>query len=144
MTTKHIAFGIILIIGIGLSIFLLLGLLPEDMGRLQEGATKGGDFLPDEKEGWLPHSFGESEIIPADLTQITFFEGEGVTADPDWSPDGTQIVFGRHDENKRELYIVNSDGTGLTKIGPDDVFDPSWSPVDNRILCYGGEIVNYM
>ena len=74
-----------------------------------------------------------------DITQITFFEGEGVVADPDWSPDGTQIVFGRHVGNERGLYIINSDGTGLTKIGPDDVFDPSWSPVNNRILCYGGE-----
>ncbi|MEA3430046.1 MAG: hypothetical protein U9R08_02135 [Nanoarchaeota archaeon] len=85
----------------------------------------------------------ESEIIPDDLTQITFFEGEGVTADPDFSPDGSQIAFCRVTENgRRGLYIVNSDGTGLTEIGPDDVFDPSWSPVDNRILCYGGENSN--
>ena len=37
---------------------------------------------------------GDEGIIPADLTQITFFtEEEGRAVDPDWSPDGTQIVF---------------------------------------------------
>ena len=78
-------------------------------------------------------------IMPADLTQITFFEGEGINSafDPDWSPDGTQIVFGK----EGELYIINSDGTGLTKIGPSsssyNIYNPSWSPVDNKISCTG-------
>jgi len=79
---------------------------------------------------------GDGAIMPADLTQITFFEGEGMTADPDWSPDGTQIVFGK----EGELYIINSDGTGLTKIGSsgyDNIYNPSWSPVDNKISCTG-------
>jgi len=37
--------------------------------------------------------------------------------------------------------MINSDGTGLTKIGPwgyDHLFNPSWSPVSNKIVGHGG------
>ena len=85
----------------------------------------------------------EAILGPDDMTQITSFKGEGLVADPDFSPDGSQIIFSRltkegEDKNGR-LYIVNSDGTGLTKIGHEYLYDASWSPVDNRILCYGGK-----
>jgi len=87
------------------------------------------------------------KIEPSDLTQITFFEGVGVNRafDPDWSPDGSQIVFGRHvggRDDEGGLYIINSDGTGLFKIGSpgyDDIYNPSWNPVNNKILCTGGK-----
>jgi Tol biopolymer transport system component len=117
---------------LGILILIILGVVFVSGCVQQEGDGADGQ-----------NGNGDDVIMPADLTQITFFEGEGMTADPDWSPDGTQIVFGRQTgtdpEDERGLYIINSDGTGLTEIGPEDVFDPSWSPVDNRILCYGGE-----
>ena len=83
----------------------------------------------------IPESELQEETIePPDLTQITFFkEAEGKAVDPDFSPDGSQIVFclmeGSLDNS--ELYLVNADGTGLTKI--DLGFDPSWSPVEDKI-----------
>jgi Tol biopolymer transport system component len=79
-------------------------------------------------------------IKEEDITQITSFTGRSFgTYDSDWNPDGTQIVFGRAGDigDEQGLYIINSDGTGLTKIGDDVLYDPSWSPVDNRILCTG-------
>ena len=87
------------------------------------------------------------EIKPSDITQITFFKGVGVNRafDPDFSPDGSQIVFGRHvgrEDDEGGLYIINSDGTGLFKIGSsgyDDIYNPSWNPINNKILCTGGE-----
>ena len=78
---------------------------------------------------------GDGGIIPADLTQLTSFtEQEGKAVDPDFSPDGSQIVFclmgGSSDDS--ELYLINADGTtGLTEIGLG--FDPSWSPVEDKI-----------
>lgn len=68
---------------------------------------------------------------PADLTQLTFLYH---ASDPDWSPDGSQIAFEGRDDEEAEpgLYLINADGTGLIKIGPEH--NPSWSPVDNRIL----------
>lgn len=61
---------------------------------------------------------------------------------PDWSPDGSRIVFiSPCDSNtnyypKSTLYIINADGSGIlplpTETGGD--FDPRWSPDGNRIL----------
>lgn len=85
----------------------------------------------------LPGEGGSSREIkceirkPADLAQLTFFYH---ASDPDWSPDGKKVVFeGKAEEGEETgLYLINVNGTGLTRIGSDH--NPSWSPVDNRIL----------
>jgi Tol biopolymer transport system component len=74
------------------------------------------------------------------LTRITN-AGEMADIPIDYSPDGTQIVFGRVDPNdhhcttRSALYVVNVDGTGLHRITPwgfcDD--DGSWSPNGSEI-----------
>jgi len=71
---------------------------------------------------------------PADLTQLTFLDH---ASDPDWSPEGSQIVFEGREGEEIGLYLINADGTGLTKIGPGH--NPSWSPVDNRIIYRGDD-----
>jgi Tol biopolymer transport system component len=67
------------------------------------------------------------------LTQITSNPG-GDDVPIDYSPDGTQIVFGRCTTTSA-LYVVNVDGTGLHQITPggfcDD--DGSWSPDGTEI-----------
>src|SRR5262249_45948209 len=60
----------------------------------------------------------------------------------DYSPEGTQIVFGRVDtqnhqcDKRSALYVVNVDGSGLRRITPwgfcDD--DGSWSPNGKKIV----------
>lgn len=60
--------------------------------------------------------------------QITFLDN---TIDPDWSPDGSQIVFCLMEGTTKTLYSVNADGSGLKEIGPG--FDPSWSPLEDKI-----------
>jgi Tol biopolymer transport system component len=77
------------------------------------------------------------------LQQITDIPGGA--CQPDWSPDGLQIVFispcqalqndspGNYKDAR--LYIINFDGTGLTEIPSiqNGNFDPVWSPDGNRI-----------
>ncbi len=97
------------------------------------------DGYPIPKEGLEAEA-----IFSADnIVQVTSFTGEGLSADPDFSPDGRQIAFSRltktGEDKNGNMYIINIDGTGLTKIGHEYLYDPSWSPIDNRILCYGGE-----
>jgi len=90
---------------------------------------------PPEEEG-ADGQNGDGAVMPADLTQLTFFEEEGRAVDPDWSSDGSQIVFCLIKESleNAELYLINADGTGLTEIGLG--VDPSWNPVEDKIT-YG-------
>ena len=107
--------------------------IPEEQIGEQTVLPRGGEEEEEEKEK------EEAPIVPTP-TQITFLEI--LAADPDWSPDGGQIVFLglEKDFMKGGLYIINSDGTEPTKIGPwerDHLFNPSWSPVGNKVVAYG-------
>ena len=74
-----------------------------------------------------------------DLKQLTSNPG-GDDSPGDFSPDGTQLVFVRKDQNEvpMGIFVVNVDGTGLQRITPTgmilDGFPGSWSPSGNQIL----------
>ena len=60
---------------------------------------------------------------------------------PDWSPDGMQLVFispcKKNEDQYRSvgMFIINADGTGLTPLpsAPGGDFDPVWSPDGTKI-----------
>lgn len=56
---------------------------------------------------------------------------------PSWSPDGKQIVFSGLDGGLSDLFIVNSDGTGLRRLTNDKYADltPVWSP-DGKTIAF--------
>ena len=56
----------------------------------------------------------------------------GTDAGPAWSPDGRQIVFSSVRHGNQEIYRMNSDGTGVTRLTTNDVNDPS-TPIDERV-----------
>jgi Tol biopolymer transport system component len=65
--------------------------------------------------------------------------GPGYDAAPArWSPDGSEIAFlyvinevegGAH----YELYVMNADGTGVTRLASNDAGDPHWAPDGTKI-----------
>lgn len=148
---KSVIIGIVIgVIILGAAIFFLLGppkfifqkicermpfppegncsIIPEIKGK--EFCEKCKELIGEEKFIlMIKEKMGIIELEPADLTQLTFLDH---ASDPDWSPDGSQIIFEGRDEEEIGLYLINADGTGLTKIGP--WHNPSWSPVDNRII----------
>ena len=58
---------------------------------------------------------------------------------PNWSPDGTQIVFTSDMlDGNHEIYLMNADGSNVLRLTVDrwDDFSPVWSP-DGRSIVFG-------
>src|SRR6185503_764601 len=60
----------------------------------------------------------------------------GENTDPNWSPDGEKIVFVSSRNGTRDIYVMNADGTGQTRLTTDPEWDadPAWSPDGTRIV----------
>jgi Tol biopolymer transport system component len=159
---KNIIIGTICVVILGIGIFFLPKLF-EDVGdfsepELQEICTEKswppeckaisdlegrnlcekckelmGEEVKEEVKGGL--------IKEEDITQLTFLDN--LVGDPSWSPDGSKLVFLGLEKSmmKGGLYIMNDDGTGLFKIEGqwerDHLFNPSWNPISNKIICHG-------
>jgi Tol biopolymer transport system component len=68
--------------------------------------------------------------------------------DPDWSPDGTQLLFTRHGVNDphgnsstAEIHVMSSDGVAQLTFNSEEERGPDWSPDGSRIAyaCRKGE-----
>ena len=79
---------------------------------------------------------------PVNLTHTTDVE----ELYPKPSPDGTKICFvadeGKGDAKVRNVYYMNSDGTGRTKIA-DNGREPCWSPDGTQIAYMKGEFEKF-
>ncbi len=55
---------------------------------------------------------------------------KGFLAFPDWSPDGTRLLFGAGTHERYGVYLVHSDGSGLHVVLQDSLTyrSPSWAP----------------
>ena len=81
---------------------------------------------------WLMNANGSGEH------QLTF-DAANKDQVPDWSPDGSRIVYaGSVDFGPDSLYVIDADGDGLRQVtdSPDNVdFAPTWSP-DGREIAF--------
>ena len=62
-------------------------------------------------------------------------ENEFDDQDPDWSPDGTQIAFHSERDGNNEIYVINANGSGQTRLTEADRDDigAQWSPDGAKI-----------
>jgi dipeptidyl aminopeptidase/acylaminoacyl peptidase len=59
----------------------------------------------------------------------------GGDSQPEWSPDGTKITFVSGRNGNEEVYVMNADGSGETRLTahPDLDMRPQWSPDGTKI-----------
>jgi TolB protein len=89
--------------------------------------------------GWSYEGSGEVYVMNADGTGQARLAEVGLAEPPTWSPDGSQIAFVSqrgfdtgllYEPNAREIYVMNADGTGQTRLTNNEAKDesPRWSP----------------
>ena len=66
----------------------------------------------------------------ANVNTIGFKEDQ-----PSWSPDGTKITFYTYLDGNAEIYVMDADGSNLTRLtnAPTADWFPSWSPDGQKI-----------
>jgi TolB protein len=78
--------------------------------------------------------------VPVNITNTP----DVIEDDADWSPDGQTLVFTGHPTTDsptnafhQEIYRINRDGTGLTRLtnNLEEERAPSWSPDGSKITC---------
>lgn len=77
----------------------------------------------------LIYSLEEKTALP--LTDGSFLSED----EPDWSPNGTWIVFSGIKDGNRDIYIIHPDGSGLQRVTnhPDNDQHPDWAPDSAKI-----------
>ena len=101
-------------------------------------------------EGSHPRCDYDIYVMSADGTNVRRLTDDPANErEPAWSPDGSRIVFTStrdqvgvpsSDRYNAELYVMNADGSGQTRITDRPGVDtqPAWSPDGTRIVFRGG------
>ena len=93
--------------------------------RIERPLTPGDYFI--EVRGF-GNSTGSYELVVRP-------DGPGHSAYPAWSPDGSRIAFTSDRDGSVDIYAMNADGSGVTRLTNDRAWDlvPAWSPDGSRI-----------
>ncbi len=89
------------------------------------------------KDGWGTEPHGIAVINANGSYGRHILETKHWVGDPAWSPDGSHIVFSMQQADSKNLFIMQSDGSGLTQLtdsSGDDIL-PRWSP--------GGQTISF-
>ena len=85
---------------------------------------------------------GFIDVINADGSARTRLSSGAHEYYPEWSPDGTKIVFVSYATVGGRIVVMNADGTApttLTNTGSRDDYEPTWAP-DGTRLAFAGNI----
>jgi Tol biopolymer transport system component len=119
-----------------------------NLSRSLDTEERGPDWSPDGRQIALASQAGEILdifIVPVDLAESNEgsidwkkLTGDSLGGDeyPAWSPDGTKIAFHSYRDGNWEIYVMNADGTGQTRLtnNPREDTYPNWSPDSTRLI----------
>lgn len=99
----------------------------------------------DTAAAWSPDgsriAFGDENIsvMNADGTERVRLTNDGASSNPTWSPDGTRIAFARETRGNADIYVMQADGSGVTRLTHDRLreYTPAWSPDGSTIALVG-------
>jgi TolB protein len=113
-----------------------------------DGASSSPAWSPDgTRIAFARECCGDTDIyvMDPDGTHVVNLTNDPLIENtPSWSPDGSQIAFTGYSQgpsgplSPTRLYLMNADGSGMRRIGPDDVGLPRWSP-DGTQLAFVNE-----
>jgi Tol biopolymer transport system component len=111
-------------------------------GTCGEGAVAVGYSIDSETQAWSRWFAGRPEI--SNLSTLNDMEGVialgAAGAAPSAAAPHGRIAFGSDRDGDGEIYAMNADGTNLTKLTNNEVWDgqPAWSP-DGSKIAFGSE-----
>jgi Tol biopolymer transport system component len=91
-------------------------------------------FVSDRSGSWQLYTIDPDATNIAQITNLPATDFDGWF--PSFSPDAKQIAFCYPSENAVEIFVINSDGSGIKQLTNDGSFDcaPRWSPDGNYIV----------
>jgi Tol biopolymer transport system component len=91
-------------------------------------APHGPDWSPDQQAIVLQTGDGRIARQNFDGTGFAYLTSSCCDAFPDWSPDEAKIAFASNRDGNAEIYVMNTDGTDVTRITANSAFDayPDW------------------
>ena len=87
-------------------------------------------------KGWVTTGIG-LQIASSDVTDYETLTDDDSDTAPSISPDGQRVVFMSRRSGNWDIYMINTDGSGLVQLTNDPADDglPTWSP-DGRAIAF--------
>lgn len=120
-------------------------------GRNAQSVTQDGAIVaaPDWVPGqmalyYVSYKLNHADIFFHDLSsgsRRAFARYGGSNISPAVSPDGNRVAMILSKDGWTDLYVCNSDGSGLKRLtkSPQDESSPCWSP-DGKWICYAAKV----
>ncbi len=80
-----------------------------------------------------PAEIAVFQVAGSGLRRLT--TNEYADEEPEWSPDGSRILFDSNRAGSNDLYVMDADGSNVTRLtdGPAKEDHGAWSPDGSRI-----------